>query len=97
MVKETYKAKLIELIAKHLPNAKIYLYGSRARNEETKYSDIDIAIDTGENADKHKMALIRLSLDDLNIPFEVDVVDLHNVSEKMQKNIRNEGVSWKTN
>ena len=42
---EKYEEKLIKIISKHLPECKIYLYGSRARKNHTPGSDIDIAID----------------------------------------------------
>ena len=95
MVKEEYKKKLVDLISKYFPEARIYLYGSRARGEHGETSDIDVAVDVGERAEKHKMAMIRLSIDDLNIPLEVDVVDFYSVSKEMQSNIKKEGVVWK--
>ncbi|MBD3273017.1 hypothetical protein GF385_01545 [Candidatus Dependentiae bacterium] len=88
MVKEEYKKKLIKLILKYLPNAKIYLFGSRALNKEKKDSDIDIAIDVGKKAPQEKVSLIRLSINDLNIPFEVDLVDIYNLPEKFKKLIK---------
>lgn len=95
MVKQAYKEKLIALISKHFPSAKIYLYGSRARGDHSLYSDIDIAIDVEEKVDAHKMALVRTSIEDLNIPLEVDVVDFYEIPEKMRKKITTEGVLWK--
>jgi len=95
VVKEEYKKKLVDLISKYFPEARIYLYGSRARGEHGETSDIDVAVDVGERAEKHKMAMIRLSIDDLNIPLEVDVVDFYSVSKEMQSNIKKEGVVWK--
>lgn len=95
MVKEKYKEKLISLIAEVFPQSKIYLYGSRAREDYSPYSDIDVAVDVGSRADARKMAKIRLSLDDLNIPLDIDVVDFYEVSRDMQRRIKEEGVLWK--
>ncbi|MFH1461908.1 MAG: nucleotidyltransferase domain-containing protein [bacterium] len=95
MIKEEYKKKLIELISTHLPNAKIFLFGSRATNEERYDSDIDVAIDSGKKSPQDKMALIKLSIDELNIPFEVDIVDLYNLPEKFKNKINKEKILWK--
>lgn len=96
MVSEKYKTRLIELISKHLPDAKIYLYGSRARGDHSPLSDIDVAVDMhGIPADKYKMAHISLSLEDLNIPLGIDVVDFNLVSESMRESIKKEGIVWK--
>lgn len=95
MVKKEYKEKLIKLIEEHFPNAKIYLFGSRATEKQSPSSDIDVAIDVNKKADKYKIALIRLSIDDLNIPVDVDIVDFNSIPKKMQNRIEKERVIWK--
>ncbi len=95
MIKEEYKVKLIKLISFYMPNAKIYLFGSRASDEERYDSDIDIAIDSGKKSDQSKIALIKLSINDLNIPFEVDIVDIYNLPEKFKTKINEEKILWK--
>ena len=95
MVKKEYKEKIIKLINKHLPNAKIYLFGSRATNQEQDTSDIDIAIDLGKPAPQHKIALIKLSIDDLNIPLDIDIVDIYKIPETFKKDINKEKIIWK--
>ena len=42
------KEKIIALVYALQPNARIYLYGSRARSTNSPFSDIDLEIDTGE-------------------------------------------------
>ncbi len=95
MVKKEYKEKLLKLIIEHFPSAKIYLFGSRATGEHSRSSDIDVAIDDKKKADQYKMASIRLSIDDLNIPLDVDIVDFHSIPEQMKKRIEKEKIIWK--
>ena len=95
MVKKEYKEKLIKLIEEHIPNAKVYLFGSRATEKQSLHSDIDIAIDTNKKVDKYKIALIRLSINDLNIPIDVDIVDFNSIPEKMRNRIEKERIIWK--
>jgi len=51
MINPKYKKQLIEIINKHLPQAKIYLYGSRARKDHAEGSDIDLAIEINKAID----------------------------------------------
>ncbi len=95
MVEERYKGKILELIGQYFPDARVYLYGSRARGDHSLSSDIDIAIDTGCVADARKMARIRLAIEDLNIPYAVDVVDFHDLSELFRQNIEKDKIVWK--
>ncbi len=44
---DKYKKIIVPIILKHVPQAKIILYGSRARMDESDGSDIDIALDMG--------------------------------------------------
>lgn len=50
------------------PNAKIYLFGSRARGTHKVTSDIDIALDAGRKLDMLELAQARNVLECLYIP-----------------------------
>lgn len=91
---ETYKAIIIPLIKQHLPNAKIILYGSRAREDDRSGSDIDIALDNESEIDTSTMADIINVIDESILPIKFDIVDLHTVSEALKQDIKNEGVVW---
>lgn len=94
MVRKEYKEKLLKLINKHLPSAKIYLFGSRATGKHSKTSDIDIAIDNTKKADQYKIASIRLSINELNLPIDVDIVDFHSIPQQMKNRIEKEKIVW---
>jgi len=91
-----YKNKIISLILALQPNAKIYLYGSRARNEERLGSDIDIALDAKEKIPLAQLGEIRDILQASNIPYKFDVVDLNAISNALRTVILKEGVLWTT-
>lgn len=90
------KAKIIALISALIPEAKIYLYGSRARGTNSQWSDIDIALNAGK-------VLPQLSIGELNdimiasnLPYKVDIVDFNAISDTMRNIIDQEKVIWKT-
>jgi len=94
-IEEKNKKKIIALISALVPTAKIYLFGSRARGTHSKSSDIDIAIDAGERLPILAVGEIIDVLAGTDIMLKIDVVDVHEVSEIMQKSIMDEAIVWK--
>jgi uncharacterized protein len=91
---EQDKRKLIEIVFKYLPKARIFLYGSRARNDHTAESDIDIAIDNKSKIDKIMLSTIKEDVDESTIPFFVDIVDFAEVSDDLRNQILKDGILW---
>ena len=76
-------------------NVKVYLFGSWARGEERRSSDIDIAVDWLGGAPPGKLARLREVVEESDVPFRVDVVDLSAASEVLANKVSKEGVLWK--
>ena len=91
----TYKERIIKVIEIFFPDAKIYLFGSRARNKYQETADIDIAVDAGKSMSITEMGQINSMLDALNIPQKIDLVDLHRAPQSLKDNILREGIAWK--
>lgn len=94
-VKEKYKSKILEIIKKLLPTCTIYLFGSRANGTVSFASDIDVAIDNKEQIPMKILGEIQEQLEESNIPFEVDVVDLQRTDEKFRNKVLRTGMIWK--
>jgi hypothetical protein len=86
---------MIKLLTVLFATAKIYLFGSRARGDYTERSDIDIAIDLGRQMEFKEVARARGVLDGLNLPWKIDVVDMHSIPVAMKERILKEGIVWK--
>lgn len=70
---------------------KAVIFGSRARNNHKKTSDIDIAV-YGDDIDSTQLNLLRDELDQLNLIYKIDVIDYFNLTkEGMKTNIDTEG------
>ena len=67
----------------------LYLFGSSVRDDFSRTSDIDLAI---ENADRKTVTLLRAEFEELNIPYKIDLVDLSTASEKLKEEILKTGV-----
>jgi predicted nucleotidyltransferase len=80
------------ILTKHLAdNAKIYVFGSRARGNARKFSDLDLAIDyQGKEVPAPIHAELAYDFEDSDLPFKVDIVDLNSISDNFKKNIGND-------
>lgn len=92
---ELYKEIIVPIIVKYAPDAKIILYGSRARGDFREGSDIDVALDMGNKMDTLIISKIIGGLEESSLPIKFDIVDFKRVSPEMQKEILKDGVVWK--
>lgn len=91
-----HQDKIIKIIEMFYPNAKIYLFGSYARGDMRRTSDVDVAIDNGAPLDIITHQTIRELIEVLNIWQRVDVVDFWRTPPLMKENILREGIVWKS-
>ncbi len=89
--------KLKEVFLRFLKDedVKVVLFGSRARGDFVSTSDVDVGIIIGEGVDRKKLILLREYIEELNIPYKVEIVDFSNVSEDFKQMVSKEAVVWK--
>lgn len=73
----------------------VFLFGSRARGDFGPSSDIDVGILPRHAFDRKKLTLLRERIEDMNIPYTVDVVDISKVSAAFRQKVLEEGIVWK--
>ncbi|HET7560027.1 MAG TPA: nucleotidyltransferase domain-containing protein [Limnochordia bacterium] len=73
---------------------RLYLFGSRARGDAGRASDIDIGVMPLESVPPAVWSRVREALEDSNILYHVDVVDLANVSPEFRRNVESEAIDW---
>lgn len=95
-ISDEEKEKIIRLIHAILPDAKIILFGSYARNKARHGSDVDLALDCGYQIKSVDLREVKDILSASNIYHIVDLVDFHKVPETLQHIILAEGISWTT-
>ncbi|OUR82906.1 hypothetical protein A9Q82_05455 [Cycloclasticus sp. 46_120_T64] len=79
------------VIKKQLTTQKVFVFGSRARNEARKFSDLDLCI-AGEKLSFSQMAKLKGAFSESDLPYFVDVLQEHNLSKKMFESIRKDFV-----
>ncbi|WMW26337.1 nucleotidyltransferase domain-containing protein [Methanolobus sediminis] len=89
------KVKAAVLQAFENEDVSIFLFGSRAKGNAHSTSDIDIGILSAGCFDRKKITVLRAELEEMNIPYTVDLVDLSAVSEDFRQQVLKEGELWK--
>jgi predicted nucleotidyltransferase len=74
--------------------ARIFLFGSRARGDARRASDIDIALEGSSPLPIELLSEIRDALEESEILPRVDVVDLMRASAELRRRVHQEGIEW---
>ena len=75
----------------------VILFGSRGRGDYLETSDVDVGILAREEVSKSKITLFREKIENSNIPYKVDVVDLSQASKEFANKALKEGLLiWKS-
>ena len=74
--------------------ATVYLFGSWARGEATRLSDIDVAIDPSTPLPRGMLARLREHLEESHVPYHVDIVDLTRTDSEFRSRVLAEGILW---
>ena len=87
-----------DMLKKHIssPDAKFYIFGSRAKGKYQEYSDVDIAIDFPELTLDKKLK-IESDFENSTFPYEVDIVDLNTIQENFKNIIKDDLVELNIN
>ena len=89
------KAKIIRLCKAIVPDAAIWLYGSRARGKYREFSDIDLALDAGKPINFNTIAELKEILAASDIAYRFDIVDFNSISDEAFKNaVKKEMILW---
>ena len=84
---------IVDIFKKYEQVEKAVIFGSRARGDYHKASDIDIAL-FGDKLDFHINTKIFYEIDDLYLVYKVDLVNVNSLNneDKLKQNILKEGV-----
>lgn len=73
----------------------VFLFGSWARKEEKRTSDIDIAIQSKEEIPLAIWVELRELIEESSLPYNVDLIDLSKVNNVLIEKVKKEGILWK--
>jgi uncharacterized protein len=75
-------------------DVKIYLFGSMARGELRKASDIDVAVLPIGSLPDGVLSEIREELENSRVPYRVELIDLGKASPGFASHVQKAGILW---
>jgi len=88
---DLYLSQIRAILDQVFSDCKIYLFGSRATNMYNDASDFDVGVLASRDVDR-EFSLARELLEESNIPFTVDLVDLGATSGEFARQVQQEGI-----
>ena len=81
-----------DLPHKHVPDATVWAFGSRATRHAKPYSDLDILIDNTAPIPLDAIAALSDDLSESDLPYKVDIVDWATAREDFRRAIEGQRV-----
>jgi len=84
------------IVREFLPTAqaRLFLFGSRARGDAGPHADIDVAVLPAHPLPADLLARVRDAFEESTIPFRVDLLDLSTVDEDLRGAVLAEAIPW---
>ena len=80
------------ILVKHVPDATIWVFGSRATGKPKKYSDLDLCIRAKQALGLDVMSAMAEDFSESDLPWKVDIVDWSSVSDAFKAIIERDKV-----
>ncbi|MGL4942011.1 MAG: nucleotidyltransferase family protein [Thermoguttaceae bacterium] len=77
------------ILGQHVPIGEVRAFGSRYKRTHRNYSDLDLAIDTGEKIPLPQMYGLKDAFEESDLPFRIDVLDYRSISPEFRAIVDN--------
>lgn len=77
-----------KLLHVYIPDVKVLVFGSRARGDHKKYSDLDLALECSKPIDSKAITSLSEQFTESSLPFKVDLLELRNIDASFLGSIR---------
>ncbi|WP_157153211.1 nucleotidyltransferase family protein [Brachyspira murdochii] len=81
-----------DILKKHIKYGKVYLFGSRVKGTNKKFSDIDIVIDINVKLSLNDMSRIKDDFDESDLIYVADIIDYNAIEDSFKSIIDDEKV-----
>jgi predicted nucleotidyltransferase len=83
-----HRRLVLNILLGNLPGStKAWVFGSRATGRARRYSDLDLAIDAGRPLTLDEIAGLSEAFSDSDLPYRVDLLDWHDVDDRLRQAI----------
>ncbi len=91
-IRSDHLAIVLDILARHVPEAEVWVFGSRAKWLARDTSDLDLCIRAAAPIGFAHMGALREAFEESNLPYKVDVVDWATTAESFRKIIERDKV-----
>ncbi|OEJ13151.1 DNA polymerase subunit beta [Brachyspira hampsonii] len=81
-----------DILKKHIKYGKAYLFGSRVKGTNKKFSDIDIVIDINIKLSLNEISRIKDDFEESDLIYSADIIDYNAIDDSFKIIIDNEKV-----
>jgi predicted nucleotidyltransferase len=78
-------AAVAAILLRIVPQASVFIFGSRACGKVKEHSDLDIAIKGDTCLEKEVLRTLKTTFEESELPFKVDIVDMNALSDSFKK------------
>lgn len=79
-------SQIQQIVAPVRPSGyKLFIFGSRARGTNRKFSDIDLGVEGKNRLSNEEYLTLTAFLEDSDLPYKVDVIDFSTVTSQFRK------------
>lgn len=89
-LQEKYVSFIVKTVTAILPNAEIFIFGSRTQGKSLKYSDVDIALQDNNEIEFEQLLKLKAEFSNSTFPYKVDIIDLKSIDEKFYNIIKDD-------
>ena len=86
---------ITHILNQHVPDKRVYAFGSRVTGKAKPFSDLDLVIVTDEPLPALSMYSLATAFEESNLKFKVDIVDWASTSPQFKKIIQAQWVPFK--
>ena len=84
---------IVSILRKLLPaNAKVWIFGSRARGSTQRSADLDLAIDIGRTVSFEEQGALEYAFEMSDLPYRVDIIDMSTVHGIFRENVERDRI-----
>ena len=84
-INPTHLETIQRILNKHVPDCEVRAFGSRAKWNAEDYSDLDLAVVGDQPLEWRMLSRLEMAFEESDLPFRVDVLDWHDISDKFRK------------
>lgn len=81
---ERHLETIKRILAAYVGDCEVRAFGSRGNGTATKHSDLDLAVVGNSKLERRVKTLLREAFEESDLPFRVDVIDYHAISQQFR-------------